>query len=221
MGMGMGSGSGAPAADQASIQSLRTTRQGLPLCARVMTVSSLPLSISRCSSAGGVWFSAAAIHKVPSQPPCAPIASEATANAARRQNRRIAGYGNDLRHQRKGPDAASVAASVIALRHEHSFPDRWFEVLTPFAHRIFASISSLCRVLVGSRAPEIRFAQSIVHEGSRVKTGVALHGAGTAHRVAANHGLVNLAGTLADLIELGIAEKTLKREILHITASTC
>ncbi|MOA69921.1 hypothetical protein D3C78_1984150 [compost metagenome] len=44
---GMGSGSGAPGSAQASIQSLRTTRQGLPLWARVMTVSSLPLSTRR------------------------------------------------------------------------------------------------------------------------------------------------------------------------------
>ena len=62
---------------EASLNALRSTRQGLPLWARVITVSSLLAAISFLASACGISCSRVPSHSVPSHEPCAPRASEA------------------------------------------------------------------------------------------------------------------------------------------------
>ena len=105
------------------IPSLRTTRHGFPLWARVITVSSLPLSIRRPSSAGGVWFS-----RQPSTT-CRANRPERPWQCAREPAHRcqchpppalaVSGDGDDLRHRGQGADRPCVASDVIALRDEH------------------------------------------------------------------------------------------------------
>ncbi len=60
-----GRGEGAPGASYSSDHALYTTRQGLPLWARVISVSSLRAASSFASSAGGVAYSRVASQAVP------------------------------------------------------------------------------------------------------------------------------------------------------------